>query len=117
LGVHLSTVHHWARGLSQPSPETRARLVEVLSSLPTRPKEQKPRSKAELRRTSSFALWLAERKRERDLSVSEMANALGVGKSTVSGWLSGRNQPMPETCEKLAGVLGISLEDLLASID
>ena len=47
------------------------------------------------------------------LKKSEIANAIGVSKATVSQYLSGRAQPTLATLAKLCKVLDCSADDIL----
>lgn len=43
----------------------------------------------------------------------ELAKAVGVSKSTVSTWISGRSYPRIDAIQKIADVLGCDTDDLL----
>lgn len=45
---------------------------------------------------------------------SRLAEAIGVSKGTVGDYLLGRNGPHPLTAERIAELVGMGLEDLLA---
>lgn len=51
------------------------------------------------------------------ISQKAIALALGVGQSTVSGWISGRQEPDTENRKKLCKFLGISEATLFEDID
>lgn len=44
----------------------------------------------------------------------ELANKVGVSKSTVSTWLSGRSYPRIDAIQKIADVLNCETDDLVA---
>lgn len=43
----------------------------------------------------------------------ELAKAVGVSKSTVNTWLSGRSYPRIETVQRVADILGCTTDDLV----
>ena len=47
------------------------------------------------------------------MNQKELAEALGVTKSTVSLWISGSNYPRTDTIQRIATVLGCTMEDLI----
>lgn len=51
-------------------------------------------------------------RRERGLTLEQVANALGVSKPTVWAWEKGKAKPIPERIEGIAEVLGVSVLDL-----
>lgn len=51
-------------------------------------------------------------RRERDLTLAQVANVLGVSKPTVWAWEKGKARPLPERLEAIAEVLGSSVADL-----
>lgn len=60
----------------------------------------------------SFASRLRQAMNERNLSQSELSTLTGIGKSSISQYLSGRNIPRDEVKEKLAAALDCSVEFL-----
>jgi transcriptional regulator with XRE-family HTH domain len=62
----------------------------------------------------SLARNLRERRRERGLSLSDLARKSCIAKATLSGLESGRGNPTIETVGALADALGVSSGDLLA---
>ena len=49
-----------------------------------------------------FADWLREQMRTRELSNSDLAREVNVGRVTVTSWLRVRSVPYTETCTRLA---------------
>lgn len=68
-----------------------------------------------------FAAWLRGAMRRADLDVdsrmgggrSQLAERLGVSRSTVSRWLAGETMPDPTQFESIAAVLGVPVVELL----
>jgi transcriptional regulator with XRE-family HTH domain len=60
----------------------------------------------------AFGTKLNRLRRERGLTLADVAAALGVSKPTVWAWEKGKARPVPERLEPIAGVLGVSLADL-----
>ena len=60
----------------------------------------------------TFAEWLREALQGRNMSAGELARRVGVRRWTVQDWLHGRGTPIPENCERLAGVLGVPTEEV-----
>ena len=54
-------------------------------------------------------------RRERSLTLEQVANALGVSKPTVWAWEKGKARPLPERISAIAEVLGVSDSDLVDS--
>lgn len=52
-------------------------------------------------------------RRERGLTLAQVATALGVSKPTVWAWEKGKARPLPERLNAIAGVLGVNEEELL----
>ena len=52
-------------------------------------------------------------RRERSLTLEQVANALGVSKPTVWAWEKGKARPLPERISAIAEVLGVSDSDLV----
>ena len=51
-------------------------------------------------------------RRERSLTLAQVAAALGVSKPTVWAWEKGKARPLPERIEAIARVLGVAVEEL-----
>jgi transcriptional regulator with XRE-family HTH domain len=51
-------------------------------------------------------------RRERRLTLADVAAALGVSKPTVWAWEKGKVRPLPERLEAIAAALGVSPEEL-----
>ena len=61
---------------------------------------------------TEFGKKLRELRRERGLSMEELASAIGVSKQSVSNWEKGLNKPQPEHLERLAEFFGQPFEML-----
>lgn len=64
----------------------------------------------------SFAKRLNQALSERQMSQTELADAIGKGRSSVSQYLSGRSVPRLETQEKIAEVLECTVEWLNSEV-
>lgn len=62
---------------------------------------------------TSFGLKLNRLRRERGLTLADVADALGVSKPTVWAWEKGKARPLPERLEPIAAALGVSPDDLI----
>jgi len=68
-----------------------------------------------------FGSWLANAMRRADMDIdrqmgggrSVLADAVGVSRSTVTRWMSGRVLPSAEQFEPLAKALGVYVDDML----
>ncbi|WP_298305690.1 helix-turn-helix domain-containing protein [uncultured Erythrobacter sp.] len=56
-------------------------------------------------------------RRERSLTLEQVANALGVSKPTVWAWEKGKARPLPERIGPIAEVLGVSETELMGALD
>ena len=61
----------------------------------------------------SFGNYIADQRRKRGLSQTELATLLGVSNKAVSKWENGRAKPTTNTLRKLAAVFGITVDELL----
>ena len=52
--------------------------------------------------------------RRRKILPSQLASDLAVSHATVSRWLSGKDIPNTQSCQKLAQYSGVPLEDILS---
>lgn len=55
---------------------------------------------------------LNQLRRERGMTLAQVASALGVSKPTVWAWEKGKARPLPERLGAIADVLGVAEEDL-----
>ncbi|MFL0355472.1 helix-turn-helix domain-containing protein [Erythrobacter sp. GH1-10] len=62
-----------------------------------------------------FGTRLNRLRRERGLTLAQVAASLDVSKPTVWAWEKGKARPLPERIEAIAEVLGVSVEDLSES--
>jgi len=60
----------------------------------------------------SFSAQLKTAMMEREITVSELAKLVGIGKPSISQYLSGKNIPKVEKQERIAEVLGCTVEYL-----
>lgn len=67
------------------------------------------------RRAEPFGVRLNRLRRERAMTLSDVAEALGVSKPTVWAWEKGKAKPIPERLEAIAEALGVSAEELRVS--
>ena len=61
----------------------------------------------------TFASKLKQLMEEQQMTQTELASAIGKGKSSVSQYLSGKNIPKADVQEKIAEVLGCSVDYLI----
>lgn len=54
--------------------------------------------------------------KERNLTQQSVADALGVHQTLVSQWCTGRTKPSLEYAQKLAVLLGVSTDDIIAVV-
>jgi transcriptional regulator with XRE-family HTH domain len=59
-----------------------------------------------------FGMRLNRLRRERGLTLAEVAAVLGVSKPTVWAWEKGKAKPLPERLDSIAAALGVSSEEL-----
>lgn len=59
---------------------------------------------------------LKKYRKEKDLTQAALGKMVGVAESTISCYESGKRQPDLEIAQKLAGVLGVSLDVLLGRV-
>ncbi|MBV7265889.1 helix-turn-helix domain-containing protein [Erythrobacter ani] len=59
-----------------------------------------------------FGVRLNRLRRERGLTLAQVADALDVSKPTVWAWEKGKARPLPERIDAIAAALGISVEEL-----
>lgn len=60
-----------------------------------------------------FAKNLSRIISEKNITQTDIAKALGIAKSTVSEWCSGKNVPRTKALNKLCAYLRVDLSDLL----
>ncbi|UAB78240.1 helix-turn-helix domain-containing protein [Erythrobacter sp. SCSIO 43205] len=96
-----------------------ALAASELAATPARigvPLARKPNTPAPLpgfkARGGSFGTRLNRLRREKGLTLDQVATALGVSKPTVWAWEKGKANPIPERIEGIAEVLGVSAGEL-----
>jgi len=68
-------------------------------------------------REGSFGVRLKRLRKERGLTLAQIAEAMGVSKPTVWAWEQGKAHPIESRLETLAEVLGIGLGELQGGTD
>jgi len=61
---------------------------------------------------NNFGKRLKELRIENNLNLIELANYIGVGKSTISNWELGQNEPTLSSLIKLANFFKVSIDFL-----
>lgn len=61
---------------------------------------------------AAFGAKLNRLRRERGLTLADVAGALGVSKPTVWAWEKGKARPLPDRLQTIADALGVGLEEL-----
>ena len=56
---------------------------------------------------------VAERRKEAGLTQKQLANLLGLKRSSISKWENGASKPRAETLKKLADLLNCTVDELL----
>jgi len=64
-------------------------------------------------RLPTFGAWIDSQLIRRQMSQADLARRLETSNSTVSNWIRGGRVPTPESCDKIADVLGLSVDDVL----
>ncbi|MEO0590431.1 MAG: helix-turn-helix transcriptional regulator [Pseudomonadota bacterium] len=59
-----------------------------------------------------FGVKLNRLRRERGLTLAQVASVLGVSKPTVWAWEKGKARPLPDRIEPIAQVLGVNVKEL-----
>lgn len=65
----------------------------------------------------AFGSQINRLRRERGMTLADVADALGVSKPTVWAWEKGKARPLPERIGAIAQVLGVSEQELATSIE
>ena len=55
---------------------------------------------------------LKELRKDRNLTIQQVADAIGVGRNTISRYENEKHQPRPESWKKLADYFGVSVDYL-----
>ena len=63
-------------------------------------------------RDYAFGNRLSALRQERGYSQFQLASLVGVSDKAVSKWETGSAKPRMKTCQRLAAVLGVDLDDL-----
>jgi len=83
-----------------------------LKSLPSAAQAPLPLARAQEPFGAAFGPKLNRLRRERGLTLADVAAALGVSKPTVWAWEKGKARPVPERLDAIAEVLGVAPEAL-----
>ncbi len=62
--------------------------------------------------SETLGLKLSRLRKERSLTLAQVAEYLGVSKPTVWAWEKGKARPLPDRLDAIAQVLGVSTDDL-----
>lgn len=54
--------------------------------------------------------------RDKNISITSLANDLGKSREYVSRWVNNRSQPRLEQLSQIAGILGVSPKDLITDM-
>lgn len=68
---------------------------------------------APLAGTTSLASWMHHQLRQRDWTRSDFAGRVGVPESTVAKWMAGNMEPTPDSMQRIADALYVSIDDVL----
>lgn len=68
----------------------------------------------EKERAEHFGKWLRAVLNSRQMSQSELARRMGKDKGVIGNWVRGERLPSPESCDLIADVLVIPLDEVLA---
>lgn len=72
----------------------------------------KASSRLDFSQGESFGMRLNRLRRERGLTLAEVAAVLGVSKPTVWAWEKGKAKPLPERLNAIAAALGVASDEL-----
>lgn len=67
--------------------------------------------------SSNFSTLLKEVMNKKSVSQAQLSELTGIGKSSISQYLSGKNEPKIDTVEKIANVLNVSAAYLIGASD
>lgn len=84
-------------------------------SAETQSETQAVTSAGALARGEPFGIRLNRLRRERAMTLADVADALGVSKPTVWAWEKGKAKPIPERMDAIADALGVPVEELRVS--
>lgn len=63
---------------------------------------------------SQFATWLAQQLAQKNLSQAELARRVKTSTGSVSMWINGQRVPDPSSIDKIADVLFVDVDEVLA---
>lgn len=67
-------------------------------------------------KVTPFGRWLDAQLRRAGLNQAGLAALISVSQPTISGWRYGRNDPKPESIERIAQVLHLPIGDVYAAL-
>ena len=62
---------------------------------------------------SPFSDWLKDELRRREWNMSDLARRLDISPSVVGRWIRDGRIPTPESCDRIADVLGLDVDRVL----
>lgn len=63
--------------------------------------------------TSTFAPWLRDQMRRREWNQTDLARRLDTHSSVISRWVRGERLPDTASCDRIADVFGLPVDDVL----
>lgn len=60
-----------------------------------------------------FPIWLQRQLDRREWRAAELARRLDISPGVVSHWLNGQRLPSPASCDRIADVFGLPVDDVL----
>jgi len=63
--------------------------------------------------TNDFGRWLSGQLARREMSMTGFAKRIGVSHSSVSLWIDGKRTPSPRSCDAIADIFLISVDEVL----
>lgn len=61
----------------------------------------------------SFAKWLRQQLARREWKQADFARRSGFNTGRVSYWMTGKDVPSPESCDRIADILGVDVDTVL----
>jgi transcriptional regulator with XRE-family HTH domain len=120
LGVAQNTISRWENGKSMPGEMSRRKIASAFGiSLTSLMDGVASKSKARARLKlppPGFGEVITKLRVERGMTAIAFAELLGVSNNTIYRWECGKNTPSGATCEKIAAVLGIPIDDLIHTV-
>ncbi|MDJ0642412.1 MAG: helix-turn-helix domain-containing protein [Erythrobacter sp.] len=89
--------------------QLRADVAQVPGARPTADADASPFERTPI---EPFGSKLNRLRRERGMTLAQVADALGVSKPTVWAWEKGKARPVPDRMEAIAQVMGVTPDEL-----